>query len=243
MVETTSIEECIAALHKGGVIAYPTEGVWGLGCDPRDEAATLRLLALKQREVGKGLILIAADEAQLAPFVAMDALASDQRDAVRASWPGPNTWIVPASANSPAWITGDHDGIAVRVSAHPVVVALCEGFGGVSAGRTAADGRGSKPVPGPLIHRQFYAALQYGVANRESSGHKHPNFAMACLPTCKEQARRGTPPARAGASSSNDVWGRFRPRHTGQPPFAIQTSGARQIITLYSRRKSLDTNA
>ena len=137
MLETTSIADAIAALRKGGVIAYPTEGVWGLGCDPRDEAATLRLLALKQREVGKGLILIAADEAQLAPFVAMDALASDQRDAVRASWPGPNTWIVPASANSPAWITGDHDGIAVRVSAHPIVVALCEGFGGALVSTSA----------------------------------------------------------------------------------------------------------
>jgi L-threonylcarbamoyladenylate synthase len=61
-------------IRGGGVIAYPTEAVWGLGCDPRDEAATLRLLAIKQREVAKGLILIAADEAQLAPFVDFDAL-------------------------------------------------------------------------------------------------------------------------------------------------------------------------
>ena len=137
MVDSASIEDCIAALRKGGVIAYPTEGVWGLGCDPRDEAATLRLLALKQREVGKGLILIAATEAQLAPFVEMDALDTGQRDAVRASWPGPNTWIVPASTDAPAWITGDHDGIAVRVSAHPVVVALCEAFGGALVSTSA----------------------------------------------------------------------------------------------------------
>ena len=129
MVETASIEDCIAAMRRGGVIAYPTEGVWGLGCDPRNEAATLCLLALKQREVGKGLILIAGDEAQLSPFVDIAALAPEQRDAVRASWPGPNTWIVPASAAAPGWITGDHDGIAVRVSAHPQVVALCEAFG------------------------------------------------------------------------------------------------------------------
>jgi L-threonylcarbamoyladenylate synthase len=137
MVESASLADAIAALRKGGVIAYPTEGVWGLGCDPRNEPATLRLLALKQREVGKGLILIASDAAQLAPFVAMDALASDRRDAVRASWPGPNTWIVPASADAPAWITGDHDGIAVRVSAHQVVVALCEGFGGALVSTSA----------------------------------------------------------------------------------------------------------
>ena len=69
MAAACTVEEAVAALRRGGVIAYPTEAVWGLGCDPRDEAATLRLLALKQREVDKGLILVAADEAQLAPFI------------------------------------------------------------------------------------------------------------------------------------------------------------------------------
>ena len=137
MIATATLDEAVAVLQKRGVIAYPTEGVWGVGCDPRDEAATMRLLALKQREVGKGLILIAADEAHLALFVDMDALDASQRDAVRASWPGPKTWIVPASAYAPAWITGDHDGIAVRVSAHPVVVALCEGFGGALVSTSA----------------------------------------------------------------------------------------------------------
>ena len=75
-------------LRGGGVIAYPTEAVWGLGCDPRAEAATLRLLALKQREVAKGLILIAANEAQLAPFVDFESLDQTRRAAVRATWPG-----------------------------------------------------------------------------------------------------------------------------------------------------------
>ena len=125
------------ALRSGGVIAYPTEAVWGLGCDPRDEAATLRLLALKQREVAKGLILIAADEAQLAPFVDFGGLDETQRAAVRATWPGPNTWIVTASHDAPRWITGEHDGIAVRVSAHPGVIALCDAFGGAIVSTSA----------------------------------------------------------------------------------------------------------
>jgi len=127
----------VAALRRGGVVAYPTEAVWGLGCDPRDEAATLRLLALKAREVEKGLILIAADEAQLAPFIDIAALDGAQREAVRASWPGPHTWIVPASPDAPRWITGAHAGIAVRVSAHPPVVELCRACAGALVSTSA----------------------------------------------------------------------------------------------------------
>lgn len=123
------LAEALAALHAGGVIAYPTEGVWGLGCDPRNRAAVARLLALKQREVGKGLILIASDIAQLRDYIDIDALDADARASIEASWPGPHTWIVPASPQAPRWITGDHDGIAVRVSAHATVAALCAAFG------------------------------------------------------------------------------------------------------------------
>lgn len=137
MTARSTFAEAAAALRAGGVIAYPTEAVWGLGCDPRDEAATLRLLALKVREVEKGLILIAADEAQLAPFIDMAALDTARREAVRASWPGPHTWIVPASPAAPRWVTGAHAGIAVRVSAHPSVMALCNAFGGALVSTSA----------------------------------------------------------------------------------------------------------
>lgn len=80
-----TIDEAVATLRRGGVIACPTEAVWGLGCDPLDQAAVLRLLALKARDVDKGLILIAAREAHLAPFIDMSALGDAQRAAVRSS--------------------------------------------------------------------------------------------------------------------------------------------------------------
>lgn len=146
-------------LRGGGVIAYPTEAVWGLGCDPRDEAATLRLLAIKQREVAKGLILIAADEAQLAPFVDFESLAESQRLTVRATWPGPNTWIVPASREAPHWITGEHEGIAVRVTAHPGVIALCRAFGGAVVS-TSANRAG---MPAATAFRDLDPAVIVGV--------------------------------------------------------------------------------
>lgn len=134
-----------ALLREGGVIVYPTEAVWGLGCAPFSEAAVRRLLAIKRREVGKGLILIAGSIAQFDGLLDWDALPADRRDAVRATWPGPATWIVPATARVPRWIRGDHAGVAVRVSAHPDVVALCAGFGGPLVS-TSANLSGEPPA-------------------------------------------------------------------------------------------------
>lgn len=142
-------------LHQGAVIAYPTEAVWGLGCDPLDEAAVLRLLAIKQRDVAKGMILIAARIGQLAPFIDLDALPPARADAVRATWPGPHTWIVPATHGAPRWITGTHAGIAVRVSAHPVVAALCDAFSGALVS-TSANTAGAPP---PATRAAFEPAL------------------------------------------------------------------------------------
>ena len=173
MSTTTPIENAVVALHRGGVIAYPTEAVWGLGCDPRDQAATMRLLALKQREVEKGLILIAADESQLAPFIDMAALDSVQRAAVRASWPGPHTWIVPASNAAPRWITGAHAGIAVRVSVHPPVIALCNAFGGALVS-TSANLSGLPAVTSAADLDPRVLALIEGVVEGETGGLSAP---------------------------------------------------------------------
>ena len=144
MAATPDIAGTVAALRAGGVVAYPTEAVWGLGCDPFDRAAVERLLAIKQRPVDKGLILVAATPAQLDGLADWDALPPGRRDAVLASWPGPNTWIVPATARVPRWITGGHEGVALRVSAHPVVAALCDAFGPVTS--TSANLAGEPPA-------------------------------------------------------------------------------------------------
>lgn len=139
-----SIAGATAVLRRGGVVAYPTEAVWGLGCDPFDEVAVSRLLALKQRAVDKGLILIAASLSQLGGLVDWQALPDARREAVLATWPGAHTWIVPATANVPRWITGTHADVAVRVTAHTAVVALCEAFGGPLVS-TSANPAGAPP--------------------------------------------------------------------------------------------------
>jgi len=110
-------------VKSGGIIAYPTEAVFGLGCDPADPLAVSRLLAIKQRSIDKGLILVAANQQQLAPWI--EPLSAAHEELLQRSWPGPNTWLVPAADNCPAWLTGKHPTLAVRVSAHPLVRALC----------------------------------------------------------------------------------------------------------------------
>lgn len=145
MTSTPEFAVALSALHHGGVIACPTEAVWGLGCDPLDEAAVMRLLAIKRREVAKGLLLVAADVGQLKGLVDWDMLPATRRDPVLASWPGASTWVLPATSRVPRWITGEHDGVAVRVSAHPLLVALCTAFGGPLVS-TSANLAGDPPA-------------------------------------------------------------------------------------------------
>ncbi len=128
MATTTQLRAACAALRAGGVIAYPTEAVWGLGCDPLNEAAVLRLLALKRRHWSKGLILVAAEFEQLEPFVQLPSRTAQKR--AFATWPGPATWVFPASDHTPMLVSGDRDTVAIRVSAHPVVRELCQSFRG-----------------------------------------------------------------------------------------------------------------
>ncbi len=115
-------------LLSDGVIAYPTEAVWGLGCDPWSRDAVLKLLGIKKRPVEKGVILIAASEDQIAPLLAN--LTEEQRTMLSGSWPGPYTWLLPDPNKwTPDWIRGQFSTVAVRVSDHPVVKALCEKAG------------------------------------------------------------------------------------------------------------------
>lgn len=133
------------------MIAYPTEAVYGLGCDPRCREAVLRLLAIKERDLSKGLILIAADLGQLAPFV--ESLSAERMREIEETWPGPNTWLLPARPTTPGWLTGRFDTLAVRVTAHPVAAALCRAFGGALVS-TSANRSGRPPARTALEARR-----------------------------------------------------------------------------------------
>jgi len=126
-----------AALRDGGVVAYPTEGVYGLGCDPHDEQAFRHLFVLKRRPPTQGVLLIGADVDQVAPWIDLDAVPADVLAMVHATWPGPHTWIFPRAAGVPGWVAGGHAGIALRVTAHAPAAALCRAFGGAIVSTSA----------------------------------------------------------------------------------------------------------
>jgi len=115
-------------LKASGVIAYPTETVWGLGCDPFDEAALERVIQIKRRDAHKGLILVAASIEQF-DFLLHDTNEEDLQK-MQATWPGAVTWLVPHKGRVPALVHGQFDTVAIRVSPHPMVQALCTEFGG-----------------------------------------------------------------------------------------------------------------
>ena len=145
-----------AALRAGGVIAYPTEAVWGLGCDPDNAAACEQIFSLKRRDWRKGLILVGSEFEQFERYIRLPSNSALKR--AFATWPGPYTWIFPCSDDAPMWLTGERDDIALRVSAHPTVRALCDRFGGAVVS-TSANRAGREPARSATQVR-----LQFGQA-------------------------------------------------------------------------------
>lgn len=147
-----SIARAAEVLLGGGIIAYPTEGVFGLGCLPDDLAAVQRLLQLKQRDPGKGLILIASNIEQLAGLVSLPA-----RQALPPPDPDhPVTWIVPAGNDVHPLVRGKHAGIAVRLTSSPVAAAICDAVDAALVS-TSANLSGK-----PTARNRFVLRRQFG---------------------------------------------------------------------------------
>lgn len=167
MTSHWQLQQAAQKIRRGGVIAYPTEAVWGLGCDPWNETAVRRILALKQRPMHKGLILVAADISQLDWLLA--DLPTTQRQQLAASWPGPNTWLVSHLGRVPHWISGRHASVAVRVSDHPLVQALCQLTGplvSTSANPTKHESATSRLHVEQYFHGQLDAVLNAPLGQR-----------------------------------------------------------------------------
>ena len=168
-----SVATVAAALTAGGVVAYPTEAVWGLGCDPRNHDAFERLFALKQRPPTQGVLLIGAAFDQLTPYIDLTATPIAAIERAQASWPGPHTWIFPRAAGVPAWIAGGHAGIAVRVTAHEPAAALCRAFGAALVS-TSANRHGNAPARTAEEVRTTFGGALAAILNGSTGGLERP---------------------------------------------------------------------
>ncbi len=163
------IRRLVAHLRHGGIIAYPTEGVWGLGCDPRQRRALQRILRLKKRPQGKGVLLIAGRRSETTVYWS----AARIHEAVLARyWPG-TTLVLPASRRAPVWIRGKHHSVAIRVSEHPAVAALSRTFGGAIVS-TSANRAGQQPARDLRTIRRYFGA-NLPVLHARLGGQRRPS--------------------------------------------------------------------
>jgi len=158
---TTSVAEAAQILQQGKVLAYPTEAVWGLGCDPFNEAAFLEILRLKQRPIEKGVILLAGQISQVEHLLIN--IDPDIREKIIQSWTQytkaerATTWLLPADKHIPQWIRGNHSQVAVRVTNHALCTALCHAFNGFIVS-TSANPAGLEPARSLQDANQYFGS-------------------------------------------------------------------------------------
>jgi L-threonylcarbamoyladenylate synthase len=165
------IDAAAALLRDGGVLAYPTEGVYGLGCDPDSRVPFEKIFAMKRRPPEQGVLLIAADFAQVRDWIG-DAPESAFARA-NAIWPGAHTFIFPRSPRVPEWVAGGHAGIALRVTAHAPSAALCRAFGGPIVS-TSANRHGEPPARSAADIRAIFGDEPDGVLDAPLGGLDKP---------------------------------------------------------------------
>jgi L-threonylcarbamoyladenylate synthase len=154
MAFSEPINRAARILRSGGVVAYPTEGVYGLGCLPDDFVAVSRVLDIKDRDPALGLVLIATDIEQLHDWIE----SPERLPELKSTSDQPVTWIVPATDDVPYWIRGAHSGLAVRMTQHPIAGALCDATDSALVS-TSANVRGRPPARSIFVLRRRFGRL------------------------------------------------------------------------------------
>lgn len=165
--------EIVNQLKQEEVVAYPTEAVFGLGCNPQSEKAVRKLLVLKQRPEEKGLILLASDLQYLLPYIDGTRMTEQAWQQINQIGEQAITWIVPVKNSVPSYLTGKFDSIAVRLCKVPAVIALCEATG-FALTSTSANLTGEPPCRNALeVWSQF--GDDFPVLNAETLGRENPS--------------------------------------------------------------------
>ena len=166
------LDIAVASMRSGGVVACPTESVWGLSCDPLNEIAVGDLLTLKKRPIEKGLILVAAMQTQFDSL--LEGLSQSKLALLTESWPGPNTWLVSHHGKVPSWIVGVHDKVALRVTDHPIMRELCLAWDGPLVS-SSANPAGLKPAKTLKEVEAYFSGQLSSLVSGETGGRSLPS--------------------------------------------------------------------
>lgn len=179
----STINDAAKAFLQGGIIAYPTEAVFGLGCDPDNDSAIRKLLSLKQRSADKGLILLASHYSQLQPYINELEISAQQKSLILSRWPGAITQILPANHHISPLLSGVFDTIAVRVTDHPDVIALCNKTGKAIISTSANLSGKPAAKTWHAVLQQFPTQLDY-LIKTETLGRENPSTIIDGISNC-----------------------------------------------------------
>jgi L-threonylcarbamoyladenylate synthase len=157
-----AIHRLSKAVENGAVIAYPTDTIWGFGCHPRLASSVIKILDIKQRPVTKGLILLSSQLEYCAPYIDPNLL-SEQTDLIKPGDKKPTTWLVPAAESCPIWLRGRFPTIALRITSHPFIDAICDQMKSPLVSTSANRHRRSTVRSALQARRQFGEELDFVV--------------------------------------------------------------------------------
>jgi len=167
-----TVSQAAERLRAGEVIAYPTEAVFGLGCDPGNEPAVRRVLSLKSRPASAGLILIGDCYERFEPFMA--PISRELKKRAMSAWPGSVTWLFPRADSVPDWLAGHHETIALRLTAHPASRDLCAAFGGAIVS-TSANPSSAQPAKSAGRVEEYFGSCLGGIVAGALGGDDRPS--------------------------------------------------------------------
>ena len=174
LTQCAVIEAAAQTFAEGGIIAYPTEAVFGLGCDPDNNSAIERLLSLKKRSADKGFILLASDYSQLQPYIDESAISEQQKVQILSRWPGAITQVLPINKNISPLLSGVYKTIAVRITQHPDVITLCRKTGKAIISTSANLSGQPAATTWQSVIQQFPTQLDY-LIKTATLGNKSPS--------------------------------------------------------------------
>ena len=167
-----TISGAVRCLREGGVIAYPTEAVYGLGCDPANETAVGEILRLKDRPASAGMILIADRFSCFEPYV--EPVSEELMARAMSVWPGPVTWLFPRAEGVPDWLAGSHPTVAVRLTAHPLCRELCSAFNGAIVS-TSANPSSAEPARSAARVESYFGDALCGIVEGSLGAEQRPS--------------------------------------------------------------------